>query len=459
MSEPPTSVLVLGDSWLNRRVVGQNDGPNFVSTSVSLTAGGAAHVALSLAARGRKVQVVTTASSDADGGSLFDTCKEKENLWPRFIWVADYTPVRETFVTRTGEILRHVRPSVVSPTTAESQLRPILSDVVNVGPVPACVLLDGDAMLSPRLIRDVIRTWPTFVNTQADRLVADIYGGVGTVVISHRAALRWACLRNLLHPALDPNDPVSIAEVVGQAMQRELSAHMVVITCGRFGAVATLADQPQRHIRPETVLTVWDGNSTAESFLAGFVEGTLSGMQLEAALTFANRLGLLAARTDGPTIVTNDAVDDWLLESRPPESKQATVVQAAQMRHRLQARGRRVALISGTWDYFHAGHRYLVERAEVGNVLIALVKTTGEQMLLTRLRALAGINDVAIVVPVDDVEAAIREIRPNIIYLGEEHRGQAAPGVDFVARHGGDVQFVPMQPVAPHASSSLHPSS
>lgn len=460
MSEPPTSVVVLGDSWLHRRSVGKSGGPNFISESVGVTAGGAAHVALSLAALGRKTQIVTAAGGDADGGMLYDTCKERPDLWPRFVWTPEYTQLYETFVTDAGEILRHRRPPRELP-TANMQVRGELSLAINSGPIAAYVIVDhDDGLLLDPLVRDVLRAGQTFVTAPADRLKRDIYGGATVVVISSKVALRWAQLRNMLHPALDPHSPVAIAEVVGPAIQRELHAQLVIITCGRFGSVTTIADQPDqlrfRHSLPEETLAVWDGNSTGESFLAGFVEGCLSGMFLEAALLFANRVALLAAKKDGPTIVTNNELDDLMLATRPTQNKLATVAKAAQMRHRLQARGRRVVVAAGTWDHLHGGHRYLLEQAG-DSVLMVLVKELGETILQDRLRDLANLPNVAIVVTVSDVEAAVREIRPNVMLVGEEHRGQQVPGIDFVARHGGDIQFIPMH--AFYATSNLHPTA
>lgn len=457
MSDQP-SVVVLGDVWLHRRVADKVIGHNMLAQDVLGFPGGAAYTAMALAALGRKTQLIAIASVDEAGVALHGMCQDIPNLWPRFSSVLAGTPTYVSTRRLTGDRTGHWE-TLPAPFDASFFINQALGEARAVGPVQAYVIVDaGLGTVPDPVIRAVISAGPTFVLAPYYRLTADRYGGATAVLTTSTEALQWAYARGNVHPALDPTNAEAIGGVVAPAIQRELGAALAIVTCNRDGAVTAVPEtQPFMHIRYHKATARLPVLTTKAilAFGVGAVEAYLRGMELQPAMRFANLLGFLAARETNPAIITEDDVDAWMLElRRPSEEKMRSVAEAAAMRARLEAKGQRVAVVSGGFDYFTGGHEYILTR-NIDSVMMALVRRQGQVDLGVRCRRVAAFADVVVVV--DDAEAAIRQIRPNVIYVGEEHRGRPVPGIDFVASRGGDVQFFPMQPVAPDATSDIHP--
>jgi rfaE bifunctional protein nucleotidyltransferase chain/domain len=118
--------------------------------------------------------------------------------------------------------------------------------------------------------------------------------------------------------------------------------------------------------------------------------------------------------------------------------------------------GERIVLANGNFDLLHVGHvRYLRGAKELGGKLVVAInsdesvralKGEGRPVMPAEERAeiVAALGDVDAVVifPELDVQALIREIRPDIQAKGTDYTVDSVPERDAVAEYGGRVAIV-----------------
>jgi rfaE bifunctional protein nucleotidyltransferase chain/domain len=118
--------------------------------------------------------------------------------------------------------------------------------------------------------------------------------------------------------------------------------------------------------------------------------------------------------------------------------------------------GEPVTLANGCFDLLHVGHvRYLHAAKQLGGRLIVAInsdesvralKGNGRPLMPAEERAeiLAALTDVDAVVifPERDVQALIREVRPDVHAKGTDYTADTVPERDVVLECGGRVEIV-----------------
>jgi rfaE bifunctional protein nucleotidyltransferase chain/domain len=118
--------------------------------------------------------------------------------------------------------------------------------------------------------------------------------------------------------------------------------------------------------------------------------------------------------------------------------------------------GERITLANGNFDLLHVGHvRYLQGAKALGGKLVVAInsddsvralKGEGRPVMPEHERAeiVAALADVdaVVVFPELDVQAIIREIRPDVQAKGTDYTAESVPERDTVAEYGGRVEIV-----------------
>jgi rfaE bifunctional protein nucleotidyltransferase chain/domain len=126
---------------------------------------------------------------------------------------------------------------------------------------------------------------------------------------------------------------------------------------------------------------------------------------------------------------------------RTPETKIIARSELAALGKSLRKKGKSIVFANGCFDILHVGHvRYLSGARAVGDVLVAGVnadsgvhglKGLGRPVLDERARALlvAALRDVDYVVifPEPNVEALLRELRPDVHAKGTDYTAETVP--------------------------------
>jgi rfaE bifunctional protein nucleotidyltransferase chain/domain len=121
-----------------------------------------------------------------------------------------------------------------------------------------------------------------------------------------------------------------------------------------------------------------------------------------------------------------------------------------------RARRDAIVLTNGCFDLLHAGHvRYLNAAKQLGDRLVVAVNSDESARLLKgagrplvpaheRAEILAGLSavDAVVIFPEQDVNALVREIRPDVHAKGTDYTRENVPEREAVIACGGRVEIV-----------------
>lgn len=475
MSSHPPGAIVVGDAWLSRYLQGELGAPAPGATAPVLqvskadaAVGGAALVAKTIAALGRRTQLISVCGNDGSGSELVADTTEVLDLWPRWCLSERPTQVHTHLTTTTNRLALILNTAVpVDEITRMQIVRTCLAGVTE-APVGAMVIADyGEQLLNSQaaiaLMQQVVvpNNLPVFVTAPAHRMWPEAYMRATVIVMSRSEARKFVELYpQQMHPALWQEDKIEHTPALAQAIRKVMQASLVIVTCGEHGAY--YADGTNAiGFPPLDAVEVCDPTGAPEAFLAAAVVSFLDGLEIMKAIMYCNEVAGIAVRTMQPKVVSLRDLDDRILDTDCPWRKVLDLPAAVAMAGRLRGREKRVAVVDGRFDYLHAGHMEVIKKAhDDADVVMVLMKEESQHETVhvrrERLSELARVH-VVVVVPEAELSDAIRQIRPLYLFKGEECRTEFIPGADFVASHGGNVRFVPM--LEPHEpTGDLHDS-
>jgi D-beta-D-heptose 7-phosphate kinase/D-beta-D-heptose 1-phosphate adenosyltransferase len=470
MSDAPKQrvALVVGDLMLDRRLAGRvtKISPEAPVPVIQLerggwsTPGGAANVAANIASLGQLAVLVGVVGDDPNGENLAMLLDDMSGVWPFLIPVPGaMTTTKSRLVSGGQQVYRldeeRPLPQVDLLGAIQRAARTIEDDGYVLGIV---VISDYDkGLIVPEAylyLHDLarVRGIPIYVDAKPRQL--PMYRGASLITpnLDEASAAALACV----HPALAmETDAVSRAAVAGSWLLQQHGYQDVVVTCGGEGAV--LIHQGTHQHFPTQAHHVYDVAGAGDTFLAAMAVGHLLGHDLDAAVRCANVAAGLAVQVPGIVAVREDAWLDEQLRLSLPYGKcmgREAIVSFAERRRRA---GDRVVFANGVFDLLHPGHIWLLQQAkDQGETLIVAINSDesvrrikGPERPLTpatmRLMCLClnSLVDAVTTFDEDTPEALIHELKPHVLVKGQEHREQAVPGADFVARRGGRVLFVP----------------
>lgn len=151
---------------------------------------------------------------------------------------------------------------------------------------------------------------------------------------------------------------------------------------------------------------------------------------------------------DGPPVSTGSATT--------PRSA-ATRASAFDTVRRVRERGGTVVATGGCFDLLHPGHVALLRQARaLGDVLVVCLNSdrsvrelkgegrpvVSEEDRAKVLRALEPVDDV-VIFDEPDPRAVLDRLAPDVWVKGGDYSGAELPEADVVARHGGEVVYIP----------------
>ena len=242
----------------------------------------------------------------------------------------------------------------------------------------------------------------------------------------------------------------------GEALRAELNLEALLITRSEKGMSLLRADCAPVH-QPTHAREVFDVTGAGDTVIAVLGLALASGHGYEEAMTLANLAAGIAVGKSGTTTVSVGELYAGLNRDKytefgvvePPLLHQAVAA--------ARANGERIVLTNGCFDILHAGHvAYLEEAAKLGDRLIVAVNSDasvarlkGPQRpinpLSRRMQVLAGLGAVDWVVAFDDdtPAALIGEVLPDVLVKGGDYRPDDIAGADAVRAAGGEVVVLP----------------
>jgi D-beta-D-heptose 7-phosphate kinase/D-beta-D-heptose 1-phosphate adenosyltransferase len=455
-------VLVLGDVMLDRYVSGSASRlspeapiPVLRPTARRATLGGAANVALNVAALGGQVALVGVIGDDAEGEELARLL-ESSGIVPHLVTAAGRpTTAKTRFMVGNHQLLRldeETAAAIDDPTADRVVQR--FSDALRAANV--VVLSDyAKGVLSDLVLRGVLaRCQPSGCTVIADPKRMDFasYRGA-TVLTPNEYEVRQATRIE----AEDDSD----ADRAGRRALDDTGCAAVLVTRSAKGLTLVRHDEPPMHL-PTRAREVADVSGAGDTLVATLAVALGAGAALPEAAMLANiTAGIAVGKPGTATVSRNELLgvlhlEDLVATNRKIAARDEAVQRAAAWR----AQGLRVGFANGCFDLIHPGHvRLLTEsRSRCDRLIVGLNTDESVRRLKGPTRPLqnetARATVMASLAPVDMVVLfaedtpleLIRVLRPAVLVKGADYSIDQVVGADLVQSWGGTVLLVELQP-------------
>ncbi|MGH8480405.1 MAG: bifunctional D-glycero-beta-D-manno-heptose-7-phosphate kinase/D-glycero-beta-D-manno-heptose 1-phosphate adenylyltransferase HldE [Gammaproteobacteria bacterium] len=257
--------------------------------------------------------------------------------------------------------------------------------------------------------------------------------------------------------------------VVGQCAGEDEFIDQGRRLCGTLGLAALLVTRGERGMLlipregeetpfPAKAREVYDVTGAGDTVVAVLATALAAGQDLKRATALANTAAGVAVGKLGAASVRVEELAAALHEEAGEAAGVVSEDVLIGLVERARLRGETVVMTNGCFDILHAGHvRYLAEARALGDRLVVAVnddasvgrlKGPGRPVnpLAQRLAVLAGLRSVDWVVPFaeDTPERLICRVRPEILVKGGDYPPEEIAGHGCVTDGGGRVVTLPL---------------
>ena len=237
---------------------------------------------------------------------------------------------------------------------------------------------------------------------------------------------------------------------------KDLQLDALLVTRSEHGmALVTSSEAP--YLLQSQAQEVFDVTGAGDTVMAALATGFASGMSLQNAVHLANQAASVVVRKVGTSTVSKAELDEAIKASMRHkgyvamnEDELLELVQLA------QKNGEKVVITNGCFDLLHSGHvRYLNEAAKLGERLIVAVNSDESVHILKgptrpivglagRMELLSALSCVDWVVPFNEEtpERLICKIKPDVLVKGGDYKPSDIAGSKCVWDNGGHVEVL-----------------
>ncbi|NOX91427.1 MAG: bifunctional D-glycero-beta-D-manno-heptose-7-phosphate kinase/D-glycero-beta-D-manno-heptose 1-phosphate adenylyltransferase HldE [Gammaproteobacteria bacterium] len=241
----------------------------------------------------------------------------------------------------------------------------------------------------------------------------------------------------------------------GESLRARLELEAILITRSERGMTLLVRDEAPLHL-PARAREVFDVTGAGDTVIGVFATVLAAGESLANAATLANAAAGIVVGKLGAATVSARELEVALNEQSSVRRGVTNETDLLDFVAEVRARGETVVMTNGCFDLLHPGHiTYLEEAAALGDHLIVAVndddsvkKLKGERRpvnrLADRMHMLAALSCVDWVVPFseDTPEQLICHVAPNVLVKGGDYRPEQIAGHDCVVDNGGEVKVL-----------------
>ena len=448
-------VLVIGDVMLDRywygraaRVSQEAPVPVVDIEADEDRPGGAANVALNLAALGVNVTLVGVVGDD-DAARILRQKLLAANIRIELVSIETWsTIVKVRVVSRRQQMLRmdFEKPLVAD---VEAALERAFRAHIAAADVVVVEDYDKGTLARPRLFIDIAHAHGKRVVVDPKFKPFEAYRGAdvikpNTAEFNH-AAGAWAAYHEL------------VAQAVAIANRFDFGA--LVVTRGDEGMSVVERGGAHHHI-PARAVDVFDETGAGDTVAATLAAGLAAGCSVYESALLANvAAGLVVTKSGTATVSVPELQAELVSEGHTDRGvlSRDELLEAVSAARRA---GQRIVFTNGCFDILHAGHvAYLEEARALGDRLVVAVnddasvtrlKGSGRPVngIAQRLRVLAGLASVdwAVSFSEDTPETLLAALRPDVLVKGGDYTLDEVVGADMVRRYGGSVKVLALVP-------------
>ena len=444
------AVLVVGDVMLDRywhgateRISPEAPVPVVKVEQMEDRPGGAANVALNVAALGAPAWLVGVTGQDEAADSLSERL-QAAGVDARFQRIAGQpTIIKLRVMSRHQQLLRL---DFEEPFAADAQA--LLADVESLlANVKVLVLSDygkGALRNHQALIQAArARNIPVLADPKGKQF--DIYKGA-----------------SLITPNLHEFEAVvghcrDEAELVAKGLDllAQLQLEALLITRGEHGMTLLREGFPPLHL-PARAREVFDVTGAGDTVISTLAGALAAGEELPQAVALANLAAGIVVGKLGTACISAPELRRALQREQGIGRGVMTLDQLLPALDDARAHGERLVFTNGCFDILHAGHvAYLEQARALGDRLIVAINDDASVTRLKgvgrpinsvdrRMAVLAGLGAVDWVVSFseDTPETLLAKVRPDILVKGGDYGLDQVVGADIVQAYGGEVRVL-----------------
>lgn len=241
----------------------------------------------------------------------------------------------------------------------------------------------------------------------------------------------------------------------GAALVRELDLQGILVTRGEQGMTLLRAGQPELHL-PARAREVFDVTGAGDTVISVLAAAIASGQSIPEAMALANLAAGIVVAKQGTATVNSPELRRAVQSEQGSERGVVSEEQLLIAIEDARASGERIVFTNGCFDIIHAGHvGYLEEARMQGDRLIVAVngdasirRLKGEGRPINpvdrRMAVLAALESVDWVLFFDDdtPERLLETIKPDVLVKGGDYREDQVVGADIVKANGGSVKVL-----------------
>ncbi|OIN03767.1 bifunctional D-glycero-beta-D-manno-heptose-7-phosphate kinase/D-glycero-beta-D-manno-heptose 1-phosphate adenylyltransferase HldE [Oceanisphaera psychrotolerans] len=241
----------------------------------------------------------------------------------------------------------------------------------------------------------------------------------------------------------------------GRELVKQFDLKALLVTRSEHGMTLIHDDQDELHL-PAQAHEVFDVTGAGDTVIATLATCLAAGLPLDEACALANVAASIVVGKLGTSTVSAIELANVLYGA--PESGMG-VVSEQQLKYVVDAarrRGEKIVMTNGCFDILHAGHvSYLNHARQLGDRLIVAVNTDASVRALKgdgrpvntvdrRMAVLAGLGAVDWVVPFgeDTPRRLIAETLPDVLVKGGDYQPEEIAGFEEVTANGGEVKVL-----------------
>ncbi len=405
--------------------------------------GGAANVAVNLAALGASTELIGVVGRDAPADSL-ENILSKQGIGCEFERVDDRPTITKTRVQSRGQQLIRLDRENASALPGRALVERLAAAIDGAG---AVVLSDygKGALGDVRAMIDVCRQ--AGVPVLVDPKGSDFSKYRGATLITPNQSE----FETVAGVASDDDDLVRRA----RHMLDDLELAALLVTRSEKGMLLIEQDAEPLFLSTQA-REVFDVTGAGDTVIATLAGSLAARADLPSAAALANVAAGLVVRKIGVATVTPAEIRIALHQRGQGGRDLVGSDELVDIVRDARERGERIVMTNGCFDILHAGHvTYLEEAKSLGDRLIVAVNDDASvkrlkgasrpvNALEDRMLVLAGLAAVDWVVPfADDTPAALIEsVMPDVLVKGGDYAPEEIAGGKAVLENGGEVRVL-----------------
>ena len=405
--------------------------------------GGAANVAVNLAALGVTTELIGVVGEDASADTLEDILSA-QGIRCAFDRVADRPTITKTRVQSRGQQLIRLDRENASALPGDALVERLKQAVVSAG---AVILSDyGKGALA-----DVA----AMIAVCREAGVPVLVDPKGSDFSKYRGATLITPNQSEFEAVAGVSDGDEDLVRRGRSMMADLDLTALLITRSEKGMLLLEQDAEPVFLSTQA-REVFDVTGAGDTVIATLAGALAARSDLPACAALANVAAGLVVRKIGVATVTPAEIRIALHQRGQGGRDLVGADELADIVRDCRERGERIVMTNGCFDILHAGHvTYLEEAKSLGDRLIVAVnddpsvrRLKGESRpvnaLEDRMLVLAGLAAVDWVVPFsDDTPAALIEsVLPDVLVKGGDYAPDEIAGGKAVLENGGEVRVL-----------------